>query len=70
MCVVICEHLFDFSCCSLIKEETQWPKYNKLLEHAFIRHSEEACVDVVQYVSDVLDNMANNEAMMFTMNQP
>lgn len=54
----------------LIKEETQRPKYNKLLEHAFIRHSEEACVDVAHYVSDVLDNMANNGATMFTMNQP
>lgn len=55
---------------SLIKEETQRPKYNKLLEHAFIRRSDEAKIDVAHYVSDVLDNMANNGATMFTMNQP
>lgn len=57
-------------CCSLIKEETQRPKYNKLLEDRFIRSSDEANVDVAQYVSDVLDLMANNGATAFTMNQP
>ncbi|XP_021933323.1 dual specificity mitogen-activated protein kinase kinase 4 isoform X1 [Zootermopsis nevadensis] len=54
----------------LIKEETQRPKYNKLLEDRFIRSSDEANVDVAQYVSDVLDLMANNGATAFTMNQP
>ncbi|XP_069691168.1 dual specificity mitogen-activated protein kinase kinase 4 isoform X4 [Periplaneta americana] len=54
----------------LIKEETQRPKYNKLLEHTFIRSSDEANVDVAQYVSEVLDLMANNGATAFTMNQP
>uniref|UniRef100_A0A1B6CQT0 mitogen-activated protein kinase kinase n=1 Tax=Clastoptera arizonana TaxID=38151 RepID=A0A1B6CQT0_9HEMI len=54
----------------LIKEENQRPKYNKLLEHPFIRCSDEAKIDVAYYVSDVLDNMANNGATMFTMNQP
>lgn len=56
--------------CSLIKEEIQRPKYNKLLEDKFIRSSDEANVDVAQYVSDVLDLMANNGATAFTMNQP
>lgn len=54
----------------LIKEEIQRPKYNKLLEDKFIRSSDEANVDVAQYVSDVLDLMANNGATAFTMNQP
>ncbi|PNF38928.1 Dual specificity mitogen-activated protein kinase kinase 4 [Cryptotermes secundus] len=54
----------------LIKEETQRPKYNKLLEDKFIRSSDEANVDVAQYVSEVLDAMANNGATAFTMNQP
>ncbi|GLH02942.1 Dual specificity mitogen-activated protein kinase kinase hemipterous [Gryllus bimaculatus] len=54
----------------LIKEETQRPKYNKLLEHPFIRRSDEAVVDVAQYVKNILDNMANNGAPMFTTNQP
>jgi hypothetical protein len=59
-----------FWSCSLIKEEIQRPKYNKLLEDKFIRSSDEANVDVAQYVSDVLDLMANNGATAFTMNQP
>lgn len=54
----------------LIKEETQRPKYNKLLEHPFIRRSDEAVVDVALYVSNILDNMANNGAPIFTTNQP
>ncbi|XP_067005047.1 dual specificity mitogen-activated protein kinase kinase 4 isoform X2 [Anabrus simplex] len=54
----------------LIKEETQRPKYKQLLDDAFIRRSDEASVDVALYVSDILDNMANNGATMFTMNQP
>jgi mitogen-activated protein kinase kinase 4 len=59
-----------FLFCSLIKEETQRPKYNRLLEDKFIRSSDEANVDVAQYVSEVLDAMANNGATAFTMNQP
>lgn len=55
---------------SLIKEEMQRPKYNKLLEHPFIRKSEEANIDVADYISGVLDNMANNGVNPFTTNQP
>ncbi|OXU28232.1 hypothetical protein TSAR_009643 [Trichomalopsis sarcophagae] len=54
----------------LIKEETQRPKYNKLLEHPFIRNSEEATIDVAAYIGGVLDNMANNGITPFTTNQP
>ncbi|XP_012221016.1 dual specificity mitogen-activated protein kinase kinase 4 [Linepithema humile] len=54
----------------LIKEETQRPKYNKLLEHPFIRRAEEATIDVAAYISGVLDNMANNGVTPFTTNQP
>lgn len=55
---------------SLIKEETQRPKYNKLLEHPFIRRSDDASIDVAAYVSGILDSMANNGITAFTMNQP
>ncbi|XP_014215798.1 dual specificity mitogen-activated protein kinase kinase 4 [Copidosoma floridanum] len=54
----------------LIKEENQRPKYNKLLEHQFIRISEEAAIDVAAYIGGVLDNMANNGVTPFTTNQP
>ncbi|XP_033213987.1 dual specificity mitogen-activated protein kinase kinase 4 isoform X2 [Belonocnema kinseyi] len=54
----------------LLKEETQRPKYNKLLEHPFIRKSEEASIDVAAYIGGVLDNMANNGVTPFTTNQP
>ncbi|XP_020708252.1 dual specificity mitogen-activated protein kinase kinase 4 isoform X4 [Athalia rosae] len=54
----------------LIKEETQRPKYNKLLEHPFIRKGEEATIDVAAYVSGVLDSMTNNGVTPFTTNQP
>ncbi|XP_024940837.1 dual specificity mitogen-activated protein kinase kinase 4 isoform X2 [Cephus cinctus] len=54
----------------LIKEETQRPKYNKLLEHPFIRKAEKATIDVAAYISGVLDNMANNGVTPFTTNQP
>lgn len=45
-------------CYSLIKEEDQRPKYNKLLEHPFIRGGEKASPDVAAYVATVLDSMS------------
>lgn len=54
----------------LIKEETQRPKYNKLLEHPFIRRSQEAQIDVAAYIGGVLDTMATNGITSFTTNQP
>lgn len=55
---------------SLIKEETQRPKYNRLLEHGFIKRSETEKVDVAAYVCSVLDDMANNGIAAFTTDQP
>jgi hypothetical protein len=46
--------------CSLIKDEIQRPKYNKLLEHPFLRQSDVSNVDVAVYVNGVIDKMANN----------
>nr|CAD7197390.1 unnamed protein product [Timema douglasi] len=60
----------DFVNTCLIKEDNQRPKYNKLLEHPFIRHSDKASIDVADYVSHTLDAMANNGDTMFTTNQP
>jgi hypothetical protein len=45
---------------SLIKDEIQRPKYNKLLEHPFLRQSDVSNVDVAVYVNGVIDKMANN----------
>lgn len=53
----------------LIKEETQRPKYNKLLEHPFIRKAEEDTTDVAAYISGVLDNMAFRGLTPFTTNR-
>ena len=39
----------------LIKEESQRPKYTRLLEHPFIRRSEPERVDVAEYVTLVLE---------------
>lgn len=55
---------------SLIKDEDQRPKYNVLLQHPFIKRSDEDKVDVALYVSEILNNMANNGASQFTMNEP
>jgi hypothetical protein len=51
--------MFVFDC-SLIKDEIQRPKYNKLLEHPFLRQSDASNVDVAVYVNGVIDKMANN----------
>lgn len=53
----------------LIKEETQRPKYNKLLEHPFIRKAEEDTIDVAAYICGVLDNMARRGLTPFTTNR-
>lgn len=44
----------------LIKEETQRPKYNRLLEHPFILRSEKETCDVAGYVCEILDRVPNN----------
>lgn len=55
---------------SLIKEETQRPKYNRLLEHAFIKGIDQSRVDVAAYVCEILDAMERNGVSPFTTDQP
>ena len=51
----------------LIKEESQRPKYTKLLDHPFIKASEAAKdVDIVGYVVGILDKMGEEEVEMDT----
>ncbi|KPJ02759.1 Dual specificity mitogen-activated protein kinase kinase 4 [Papilio xuthus] len=54
----------------LIKEETQRPKYNRLLEHPFIKGIEQSRADVAAYVCEVLDAMERNGVSPFTTDQP
>ncbi|XP_055706669.1 dual specificity mitogen-activated protein kinase kinase 4-like [Phlebotomus papatasi] len=54
----------------LIKDESNRPKYSKLLQHPFIQRGERSHTDVAAYVSDVLESMANNGITPFTTNQP
>lgn len=63
-------HFVNFVYTCLIKEENQRPKYNKLLEHPFIKHSDAECVDVASYISEIMDAMKNDGAFMYTMNDP
>lgn len=44
----------------LIKDETQRPKYNRLLEHPFILRSEQETCDVAGYVCGILDRVPSN----------
>jgi len=44
----------------LIKDETQRPKYNRLLTHGFIQRSVGETVDVASYVCNILDQVPNN----------
>ncbi|XP_018323966.1 dual specificity mitogen-activated protein kinase kinase 4 isoform X2 [Agrilus planipennis] len=60
----------DFVNTCLIKEESSRPKYNKLLQDAFIIRSEKEEVDVASYISQIMDEMANNGISAFTTNQP
>lgn len=50
----------------LIKTEVQRPKYNKLLQDKFIVRSQNEEVDVAAYVSEIMDEMANNGISAFT----
>lgn len=59
---------------SLIKEETNRPKYRTLLQHIFIQNNEKVQQqmhqEVSSYVSEVLESMANNGITQFTADQP
>lgn len=59
-----------FSHFSLIKEESNRPKYSKLLQHPFIQRGEKSHTDVASYVSDILEEMAENGITAFTTDQP
>ncbi|KAJ6636149.1 Dual specificity mitogen-activated protein kinase kinase 2 [Pseudolycoriella hygida] len=52
----------------LIKEESDRPKYSKLLQHPFIQRGERSHTDVAVYVSGVLENMEYHGITMFTTN--
>lgn len=54
---------------SLIKNEHERPKYNKLLQDPFILQAQKEQVDVASYVSEIMDEMANNGISAFTTNQ-
>lgn len=63
-------YFFIYNKNSLIKEETNRPKYSKLLQHHFIQRGERSHTDVAAYVCDILESMANNGITPFTTNQP
>lgn len=52
----------------MIKDETLRPKYNRLLQDRFILRAKEEEVDVAAYVSEIMDEMANNGISAFTTN--
>lgn len=52
----------------LIKEELSRPKYNKLLQDPFILRATQERVDVAAYVTEIMDEMANNGISAFTTN--
>ncbi|XP_050521206.1 dual specificity mitogen-activated protein kinase kinase 4 isoform X2 [Daktulosphaira vitifoliae] len=54
-------HFINFVNTCLIKEENQRPKYNKLLEHPFIKRSDTESVDVASYISEIMAAMENDE---------
>nr|CAI5818145.1 unnamed protein product [Callosobruchus analis] len=53
----------------LIKQETQRPKYKQLLQDPFILRAQKEEVDVASYVTEIMDEMANNGISAFTTNQ-
>ncbi|VVC38496.1 Hypothetical protein CINCED_3A015435 [Cinara cedri] len=64
------QHFVNFVNTCLIKEENQRPKYNKLLEHVFIKRSDAESVDVASYISEIMAAMENDGAFMSTMDDP
>ncbi|CAD0199341.1 unnamed protein product [Chrysodeixis includens] len=54
----------------LIKEENQRPKYNRLLEHPFIKGIDQSRADVAAYVCEILEAMERNGVSPFTTDQP
>uniref|UniRef100_T1ITH1 mitogen-activated protein kinase kinase n=1 Tax=Strigamia maritima TaxID=126957 RepID=T1ITH1_STRMM len=54
------QEFVDFVNTCLIKDESQRPKYNRLLEQPFILRSEKESLDVAGYVCSILDQMPSN----------
>ncbi|KAJ8979412.1 hypothetical protein NQ317_015844 [Molorchus minor] len=52
----------------LIKPEHQRPKYKQLLQYPFILRAQKEDVDVAAYVTEIMDEMANNGISAFTTN--
>lgn len=52
----------------LIKNEHQRPKYKQLLQDPFILRAQKEEVDVAAYVTEIMDEMANNGISAFTTN--
>ncbi|XP_018577335.1 dual specificity mitogen-activated protein kinase kinase 4 isoform X1 [Anoplophora glabripennis] len=53
----------------LLKNEHQRPKYKQLLQDPFILRAQKEEVDVAAYVTEIMDEMANNGISAFTTNQ-
>ncbi|XP_037923314.1 dual specificity mitogen-activated protein kinase kinase 2 [Hermetia illucens] len=54
----------------LIKDESQRPKYSKLLQLPFIQRGERSHTDVAAYFGNVLEQMEQDGITQFTTNQP
>ncbi|XP_060587662.1 dual specificity mitogen-activated protein kinase kinase 4-like isoform X2 [Ruditapes philippinarum] len=57
------EEFLNFLGACLTKEERQRPKYNKLLEHPFIKRYQELEVDTATYFNSVLDQVKDSSLL-------
>ncbi|XP_055382859.1 dual specificity mitogen-activated protein kinase kinase 4 [Condylostylus longicornis] len=64
------EEFVEFVNTCLIKDESERPKYSKLLQMPFIQRGERSLTDVSAYVTDVLESMEMDGITQFTTNQP
>ncbi|XP_005182606.1 dual specificity mitogen-activated protein kinase kinase 4 [Musca domestica] len=60
----------DFVNTCLIKNESERPKYDRLLQMPFILRGERSNTDVAAYVTDILEAMESDGITQFTTNQP
>ncbi|XP_055923334.1 dual specificity mitogen-activated protein kinase kinase 4 isoform X2 [Eupeodes corollae] len=60
----------DFVNTCLIKNESERPKYSRLLQMPFIQRGERSHTDVAAYVTDILESMESDGITEFTTNQP
>lgn len=59
----------DFVNTCLIKNESERPKYSRLLQMPFIQRGERSHTDVAAYVTDILESMEQDGITEFTTNQ-